>query len=55
MVISPTGTPKLAHSLLVMLSFPAAIIFGILPGISIPPLIISTSTQPEWLLGPLLD
>ena len=32
-----TGRPKTAHSLLVMFNLPAAIIFGIFPGISIPP------------------
>jgi len=36
---SPSGTPSLAHSLLVIPSFPAEMIFGIFPGISIPPAI----------------
>src|SRR5699024_3769504 len=39
--IKPIGKAKRAYSKLVILSLPAAIIFGILHGISIPPLIIS--------------
>ncbi len=35
--MNPNGTPSFAHSLLVIESFPAAIILGILPGINIPP------------------
>ena len=39
MMINPTGRPKTAHSLLVMFNLPAAMIFGIFPGMSIPPAI----------------
>ena len=35
--ISPSGTPILAHSLLVIPNLPAAIMLGIFPGINIPP------------------
>src|SRR5712675_2419187 len=36
-IASPIGTPILAHDALPILSAPALTIFGILPGISIPP------------------
>ncbi len=36
---NPKGVPNLAHSLLEIFSFEAVIIFGIFPGINIPPLI----------------
>ncbi len=39
MTIRPKGTPHAAHSLLLIFNLEAETIFGILPGISIPPLI----------------
>ena len=41
MTNNPKGAPNLAHSELLILSFPAEIIFGMLPGINIPPAIKS--------------
>ena len=37
MAIRPRGTPSFAHSLLVIPSFPAEMMLGMLPGISMPP------------------
>ena len=41
MMVSPNGMPQTAHSLLLIFNLEAEIILGILPGISIPPLIKS--------------
>jgi hypothetical protein len=43
---NPTGSPIIAQDRLDILSFEAAIIFGILPGISMPPEIITPMRIP---------